>query len=108
MNGHEATHNAGKGKKSTREVSSYEAQMIICILIIYPLAVSVHVMNENVFFSLFASALNHLSRAVRLRGIIKAKFFFVYELLCASLVIQIKHHWLAMPGYMLEHYIFCC
>lgn len=50
MNGHEATHNAGKGKKSTREVSSYEAQMIICILIIYPLAVSVHVMNENVFF----------------------------------------------------------
>lgn len=31
--------NAGKAQ-------SYEAQMIMCILIIYPLAVSVHVMNE--------------------------------------------------------------
>lgn len=49
MNGHEAN----TGEKST---FSYEAQMIICILIIYPLAVSaVHVMNE--FFSPSSAAL---------------------------------------------------
>lgn len=43
MNGHEAN----TEKKST---FSYEAQMIICILIIYPLAV--HVMNEYFFLLL--------------------------------------------------------
>lgn len=39
MNGHEAML---QGKKHTRNLT-YEAQMIICILIIYPLAVSVRV-----------------------------------------------------------------
>jgi hypothetical protein len=44
--------NAGEEKKHF----SYEAQMIICILIIYPLAVSaVHVMNE--YFSPSSTAL---------------------------------------------------
>jgi hypothetical protein len=45
-----------RGKCWRKSAFSYEAQMIICILIIYPLVVSaVHVMNEY-FFSFFSRA----------------------------------------------------